>query len=132
MGDLAARNIELVRDGYEAFGRGDLETVQRLFAPDAVWRVQRLGLLSGDHEGWPAVAAFFVETMQLTAGTFRVTPIDIMASETRVAVYARSTASRDGRSLDDLQIHLFTLEGEVVAEVRQFVGDADATQEFWS
>jgi len=55
-----------------------------------------------------------------------------MGSEQRVAVYARTTASRDGAQLDDLQILLCTVEGERIADIRHFVGDPLAAERFWS
>jgi ketosteroid isomerase-like protein len=42
----AARNVELVQAGNDAFTRGDLAAVEKLFRPDAVWHAQRLGALS--------------------------------------------------------------------------------------
>jgi ketosteroid isomerase-like protein len=69
----AARNVELVQAGYDAFTRGDLAAVEKLFDPEVVWHAQRLGALSGDHGGWPEVLRFFGETMELSKGTFRVT-----------------------------------------------------------
>jgi hypothetical protein len=45
---------------------------------------------------------------------------------------ARSQAERDGRTLDDRQMHVFELDGEQVAEVWQFVGNGRAVDEFWS
>ena len=76
--DRAARNAELLRSGYEAFGRGDLAQVEAIFAPDVTWHAYRLGQLGGDHDGWGAVAEFFGRTMQLTAGTFRLEVLDVI------------------------------------------------------
>lgn len=50
--ERAARNVELVQAGYDAFTRGDLDAVETLFHPDVVWHAQPLGALSGDHKGW--------------------------------------------------------------------------------
>ena len=128
----AARNVELVRAGYEAFARGDLEAVQRTFSPDVVWHAQRLGQLGGDHRGWPAVQQFFGRTMELTQGTFRVQPLEFLANDTSVAVVVRSTATRGGRQLDDRQVHLFHLNGDQADEIWQFVGDGQVVSEFWA
>ena len=130
--DKANENRELLRRGYEAFGTGDLETVQALFKPDAVWHAQRLGLLSGDHEGWPQIAEFFGETMQMTQGTFRLEIEDILATEHRVAVTARSKATRNGRTLDSYQVHLYRIDDGKVAEIWQFVDDHVNVTDFWS
>jgi ketosteroid isomerase-like protein len=130
--EQAARNLELVRAGYDDFGRGDLAAVEELFDPEVVWHAQRLGALSGDHKGWPELLRFFGDTMELTRGTFRVTVTDGYSSPGGVAVMVRSQAERDGRVLDDRQMHVFTLSGDRVVEVWQFVGDGARVNEFWS
>lgn len=128
----ANENRALMEKGYAAFGRGDLAAVEAVFKPDAVWHAQRLGRLSGDHEGWPRIAEFFSETMQLTQGTFHLDVEDIMASADRVAASVRSRASRDGRGLDSYQVHLYLIEDGKVAEIWQFVDDHEKVSEFWA
>jgi uncharacterized protein len=128
--DTRTTNDRLVRSGYDAFAAGDLAAVAELFRSDATWHAQRLGELSGDHEGWPAIASFFGRTMELSGGTFTVTVEDTLTNEDGVAVVVRSRAERDGRRLDERQVHLFRLEDGQVTGVRQFAGaEADA---FWS
>ena len=130
--ERAARNVELVQAGYDAFTRGDLAAVEELFHPDAVWHAQRLGALSGDHKGWPEILRFFGETMEISKGTFQVTVTERYSSPEGVAFMVRSLAERDGRTLDDRQMHVFRIDGEQTAEVWQFVGDGRAVDEFWS
>lgn len=96
--ERAARNLELVRAGYDDFGRGDLAAVEELFDPEVIWHAQRLGALSGDHKGWPELLRFFGDTMELTRGTFRVTVTVGYASPGGVAVMVRSQAERDAAS----------------------------------
>ena len=128
MSSGAARAPRTAR--FDAFAAGDLAAVRELSRPDAVWHAQRLGLLGGDHEGWPAVAAFFDRTMELTNGSFSVTIEDVLTDDSSVAAVARSRGERDGRRLDDRQVHLFRLENGLVAEVWQFPGED--TVAFWS
>lgn len=123
-------NVSLLTEGYAAFGRGDLETVSRLFHPDMVWHALRLGELSGDKVGRDAVFAFFGKTMELTQGTFSVTPEEILASETTGAAIVRSRGKRGGRELDDRQVHLFRLVNGQAMEVWQYAGPA--ADEFWA
>jgi ketosteroid isomerase-like protein len=130
--ERAARNVELVQAGYDAFTRGDLAAVERLFHPDAVWHAQRLGALSGDHKGWPEILRFLGETMQISKGTFRVTVTERYSSPEGVAFMVRSQADRAGLALDDRQMHVFKIDGDRAAEVWQFVGDGRAVDEFWS
>jgi ketosteroid isomerase-like protein len=128
--DLRLENDRLIRAGYAAFARGDLAAVAEVFREDAVWHAQALGVLSGDHVGWPAVAGFFGRTMELTQGSFSVTVEDVLTNETGAAVVVRSRATREGSELDSRQVHLYRIDGGKVAEAWQFATrDAD---EFWS
>ena len=130
--DRTARNVQLVQAGYDAFTRGDLAAVEQLFHPEVVWHAQRLGALSGDHYGWPELLGFFADTMEMSDGTFRVTVTERYANPDGVACMVRSRAERDGRILDDRQMHVYRLSGDRVVEVWQFVGDGPAVDRFWS
>jgi hypothetical protein len=99
--ERAARNVELVRAGYDAFTRGDLAAVEELFHPEVVWHAKRLGALSGDHKGWPEVLQFLGETMELSKGSFRVAITEGYSNPGGVACMVRSQAERDGRAVDE-------------------------------
>lgn len=130
--EQAARNGELLRQGYAAFAAGNLASVEALFRPDAVWHARRLGVLGGDHVGWEAIVRFFGGTMELSGATFRTEPHQVYAGPDGGAVLTRSTARREGRSLDDEQVHVFRMVDGRVAEVWQYVGDGPAVEAFWS
>jgi ketosteroid isomerase-like protein len=117
--DARIENDRLIRSGYDAFGRGDLAAVEQLFRSDAVWHAQALGVLSGGHVGWPAIAGFFGRTMVLTNGTFTVTVEDVLTNETGAAVVVRSRGVRDSKQLDSRQVHLSRFEDGRVAEAWQ-------------
>jgi ketosteroid isomerase-like protein len=128
--DRRAQNEALLRDGYAAFAKGDLAKVAEAFHPEADWHAQRLGQLGGDHHGWDAILEFFAGTNELTAGTFRVEPLDVLTNDDMVAVLVRSSGRRDGRTLDSRQVHVYRVADGRVAEIWQYTdGTAD---EFWS
>ena len=130
--ELAADNERLLRSGYAAFASGDLATIERMFHPGVIWHAQRLGQLGGDHIGWPAVADFFGRSMQLTRGTFHIDVIEVLTNATGGAVVVQSMGERDGKRLNDRQVHLFHVENGQVTEIWQFVGDGHAAEAFWS
>jgi ketosteroid isomerase-like protein len=128
----ADRNAELLRSGYTAFATGDMVTLEALFDPGIVWHAQRLGILGGDHRGWPAVLKFFAQSMELTHGTFAIEVLEVLANSESSCAVVRSTGTRGSAHLDSRQIHLFRLENERVVEVWQYVGDGAAAEAFWS
>jgi ketosteroid isomerase-like protein len=130
----AGSDIAVVRGGFEAFGKGDMAAFAAVFASDATWNHRNPDRLGGIHQGRDAIVAFIVESGRLTAGTLRAVPEGILADgEGRVAVMTRVSATRpDGRTLDDAQILLFAVDGDVVRGVDQYIGDPPAVTEFWA
>jgi len=130
----ATTSTDVVRAGFEAFGRGDLAAFAEQFEPDATWNHRNPDRLGGIHHGSDSIVAFLTESMQLTAGTLQPVPLAVMADGAgRVAVHTRISATRpDGRSFEDLQMLLFVVEGDRVRSVDQFIGDPPAVTAFWA
>lgn len=126
------RNADLLRAGFAAFAGGDLAALGELFSPDATWHVLRLGQLSGDHVGFPAILEFFGRTMELTRGTFRAEVLEVLANENGSVAVVRSRGDRDGLALDDRQLQHFHVRDGRVVEVWQYPGDVEAAGRFWS
>ena len=69
----AASDSDVIRRGYEAFSRGDMDTIrQEVFAADIHWHQGGNNQTSGDYDGVDAVLGLFQKFFQLTVGTFRV------------------------------------------------------------
>jgi uncharacterized protein len=98
---MAHPNEELVRRGYDAFAKGDMHTLRELFDPQIVWHFPGRSPLAGDHRGVDAVLGFFGRTMELTAGTFRAEPHDVVADDLHSVGMHLATGEREGRRLED-------------------------------
>ena len=48
---IAQSNAALIKSGYEAFARGDLQSALAVFAEDILWHVPGRGPLSRDYRG---------------------------------------------------------------------------------
>ena len=70
-----------------------------------------------------------------TAGVEKLAPTlpdsVVLTNASGGAVVVQSTGERDGKRLNDRQIHLFHLEEGKAVEVWQFVGDGRAVEDFW-
>jgi len=130
----ADTDIAVVRAGFEAVAHGDLVTFRDQFHPDATWNHRNDDRLGGVHRGSDGIVAFLTESIRLTAGTLRPVPLSILTDGGgQVAVLTRISATRpDGRSFDDRQVLLFTIERGRVRSVDQFVGDPTAVTAFWA
>ena len=130
----AAADVTVVRAGFEAIAAGDLAAFADMFHADATWNHRNDDRLGGIHHGSDGIIAFVAESAQLTAGTLRVVPESFMADgDGRVSVLVRVSATRpDGRSFDNPQIVLFTVDSGRVRSADQFVGDPAAVAAFWA
>ncbi len=130
----ATTSTDVVRAGFEAFGRGDLAAFAALFEPDATWNHRNPDRLGGIHAGIDAIIAFLQESGRSTAGTLRAVPTAMMADgDGHVCVLTRVSGTRpDGRTFDDAQVLVFTVEGERVRSVDQYIGDPPAVTAFWA
>jgi uncharacterized protein len=131
-GATETENIAVVRRGYEAFAKGDVETLKTLFAPNATWRATATGVLRGDYRGAQAILEFFGQIAHETSGTARVEPQTMAASGDHVFVSQRVTGKRKGETQDTQSVLVFKLDKGVVNEVTEFQFDYPAVARFWS
>ena len=131
-GATETQNIAVVRRGYEAFAKGDVETLKSLFAESANWHAPGAGVLPGNYRGAQAILAFFGQIAHETEGTMRVEPLTMAASGDSVFVFEHITGTRKGKTLDTQAVLFFTLANGVVTEVKEFPADYPAYSHFWS
>jgi hypothetical protein len=125
-------NGELIRSGYEAFSKGDMETIAKIFAPDIRWSVSGRNRISGTYNGQDETFAFFGQLVELTDGTFTVGVHDLLASDDHVVVLAKESASRDGKSLESDDVHVWHLAGGKAVEFWGISKDQHEVDEFWA
>lgn len=125
-------NARLIRHGYEAFARGDLDALRELIADYAVWHEPGRSVLAGDHKGPDGILALFRQLQELSGGTFRAEPVEVLVDNERAVVIQRCTAEREGRHLDVLDAVDYEIHAGRVTEVSVFQSDTYAWDEFWS
>jgi uncharacterized protein len=122
------QNLEVVRNIYDAFGRGDLDGILTLLDPEVSWRTPGAPDLptAGLRQGIPAVREFF----GLLSNTFDIAdfrPTDFFASGDKVVVLgtSREGPRGTGRFVDFRWVHVFTFRN---ARVVAFDEPADVSQ----
>ena len=129
---MAHPNEELVRRGYDAFAKGDMDTLRELFDPEIVWHFPGHSPLAGDHRGVDAVLGFFGRTMELTAGTFRAELHDVVGDDRHAVGMHLATGEREGRRLEDREVLVFHVRDGRVVEVWQYIENQYTYDEFFS
>jgi uncharacterized protein len=126
------QNIAVVRRGYEAFGKGDIETLKTLFAPNAIWHSVGAGVLPGNYRGLQAILGFFGQLAHETQGTVRAELQTVAASGDHVFALHRNRGERKGKTVDTKAVLVFKVEKGVVTDVAEFPFDHPAQVQFWS
>ncbi|NDU73299.1 nuclear transport factor 2 family protein [Actinomadura sp. DSM 109109] len=125
-------NATLLRDGYTAFARGDMDLIRALLADDVVHRVPGRGPVCGEYRTPEEVLGFYVRLFELSGGTFRAEPYSIMADDGHGAALVRIRAERPGRVLDGRGVDLFRIRDGRITEIRTLAEDQHAADAFWS
>jgi ketosteroid isomerase-like protein len=122
----------LVRKGYEAFSRGDMDTLSGLMTRDCTHHVPGSHSLSGDYKGLDAVKEYYRQLATESDGTMRV-ELQHLFSDGRGHVMSvhRVTAQRRGQSFDAMGGIMFRVVGEKITDLDECVEDQDVADAFW-
>jgi len=126
-------HITLIRRGYDAFNKGDVETLRQILAKDCVQHVGGDNLASGEFKGVDAMLAYYGQLAELTGGTFRAVP-ELLTTDGHghVIVVHHLTASRGGKTLDQRGTLLFQIAGDKAVDLLQCDEDLEESDRFWS
>jgi uncharacterized protein len=130
---MAHPNEDLLREGYAAFGRGDLDALQdQFFAPDISWHYPGKSPFSGDYHGVSEVVGWLVRTFEVSGGTIRVELNNVVASDDLAVALTTVSAQRDGKALLDDTVQVFRVRDGKATEVWTYPTDVYANDAFWS
>ena len=126
-------HIALVRKGYDAFSRGDMETLAGIMAADCTHHVPGNHMMSGDYKGRDSVLEYYGNLARETGGTMRVELTNVMVDGRGHAVAMhRFTADRKGEHLDAMGCIVFRIVGDKATDLDECVEDLNEADRFWS
>ena len=118
----AQENVQIVKDGYAAFGRRDIQGLLALFAEDIEWISPGEGLpLAGTYRGRAGAANFFQklsETVEFSA----FEPREFMAEGDRVLVvgWDSGRVKATNKSFEGHWVMAFTVRNGKVTNFREY------------
>ena len=121
-------DIERLRDGYEAFNRGDYDEVLRNFDPDVEFRDRREVPDPRTYHGRGGVLSQFT-TIDSEFKDYRIEPLEfeVAGEEHLVATVRQSGTGRaSGVPVEETLFHLWHLVGGRVIDMRAFSSREDA------
>ncbi len=132
---MASGNEEVVKKGYELFGKGDLDGLGKIFTDDAVHTFPGKSQVSGTHKGRDACFAMYGQLFELSGGTFKADLKSTTAKgDDTVVAEHHDSGTRGGKSLDVDETLTFTLkDGKIAALDASFApADQAAVDDFFS
>lgn len=124
-------DVALVRRGYEAFVKGDLETVKEVLADDIEWHVTGRSPLAGVRHSKDEVFEFFGELIERSSGTHHLEVHDIVGGDENVVVILTEHAERNGRTLAMYGAHLWKIRDGKAVEFWGLLSEQQESEEFW-
>jgi ketosteroid isomerase-like protein len=119
-------NGDVVRQMYEALGRGDIETFVGVLDPNVAWTVPGRHHLAGTFTGVPALLTHLAEVAQRTEGKIAVSVVEVVSGDGHTVAVVDVALSVDCRTVKDRQVHLFALRDGRITSVREYHGDEAA------
>jgi ketosteroid isomerase-like protein len=130
---MAGSNEEIVRQGYKAFGEGDMETLGSLFAADVVHSAPGNSPIAGEYKGIDDVLGYYAKLFELSDGTFTAELKSTKdEDDDKVVATHRDKAQRGDKTLDQDEMLTFTISGGKITRLVEKHSDAAAYDAFWS
>jgi ketosteroid isomerase-like protein len=113
---MSEENLELIRAGFAAHSRGDLDGLMQVYDPEVVFET----LLLGTHHGNEAIRLIYEENQKTLSG-YDVVPVELIDAEDQVVAVAQVTGAGSASEIAmedrDRFAFLFTIKnGRVVRE----------------
>ena len=122
------RNLEIIRQGYAAFGSGNIQGLLDLMDPQVTWTTPGPADMptAGTRRGPEAVAEFFA-TLDSTVEITRFEAKDFLAQGDKVVVLGEDTGVVKGTdtSIEFRWAHVFTLRNGKIVSFEE-IGDTSA------
>ncbi|QKW07990.1 nuclear transport factor 2 family protein [Streptomyces sp. NA04227] len=123
----------VIRKGYDAFNKGDMDALAGLMTADVVHHVPGHGELSGHHKGRDACIGLYRRMGDETAGKMRA-DLEAVCADGRGHVISmhRMHAERAGKKIDLQEGLFFTLVDGMISDIDECSADIEKSDDFWS
>lgn len=123
----------LVRKGYAAFSRGDMDTLRGILTSDCTQHVPGSSQISGDYKGTNSILAYYGKLMELTDGSMNVELRDAFVDgRGHVISVHHFTAERGGERYEADGGIVFRVVGDKVSDLDECIDDIERSDAFWA
>lgn len=125
-------NTAIIRKAYDDFAKGNIADVFAVFDPNIKWHIPGHSPLSGDFTGHDQIGRFFQRTMELSGGAFSIDVHNVLEDADVVVALVTVNAERNGVSASFPEVHVWRVKDGKVTEFREYQGDEQRENSFWS
>ena len=125
-------NASIIRKAYQDFTQGNIPAVFAVFDPAITWHVPGHSPLSGDFTGHDQIGGFFKRTLDLSGGAFSIDVHNVLADGNLVVALTTVKARRNGVAASFPEVHVWRLRNGKAVEFREYQGDEQREDRFWS
>jgi uncharacterized protein len=125
-------NATVVHKAYQDFAQGNIPAVFAVLDANIAWHVPGHSPLSGDYSGHDQIGGFFRRTMELSGGAFSIDVHNLLAEDDLVVVLVTVNAQRNGISSSFPEVHVWRMKDGKAIEFREYQGDEQREDRFWS
>jgi uncharacterized protein len=111
---------------------GEAGHIRGYAAGPIVWHAGGSNQTTGEYRGFQEIMGFFGKVMELTGGTFRTEPHDILANDTHGVVLVTFHAERDGQTVALRSADIWHLADGKATEHWSFFEDQAAADKLFS
>ena len=107
-------NEQLIREGFDAFARADLDAIRATWTDDVEWVTTGHSKLSGTYRGADDIFGMFGRMLQISNGTFTTEIAECCANDRVVMVQATDRATLAGQEIETSSLLVFQMrDGKV-------------------
>ena len=118
---MAQDNVDIVQGAWDAFGRGDIESVLDVFAPNAETRVPETLPWGGTYTG-PEGFSDFLDKLNESFTSLNVNPSKVLGADDNhvVVVAAIKARTKGGGTVESTAAWIYQLRDGKVADAETF------------
>jgi ketosteroid isomerase-like protein len=129
---MDTRNLDVLRRIYDALAAGEFVPLMSLLPDEIAAHVPGISPVAGDYVGKAAVGGYVGMLGELSGGTLRFEPHDVLASDIHGVGLVRDLAERGAKTLAMNNVHVWHIADGVPTEIWICPGDLRAWDDFWS
>jgi uncharacterized protein len=120
---VVQENVQIVKDAYAAFGRGDIQDLFALFAEDIEWNIPGEGWpLAGTYRGLAGVTGLFQKISETLEISFLEAREFVAQGDRVLAVgFDRGKVKTTNRTFEGHWVMAFTVRNGKVTNVREYI-----------